>query len=236
MSHRWLIVALSCLFVSVVMSVGGFVILDLRDFVQNLVAEMVGLLAAFGIAIFLIEGRFLSEQARRRKIVARLAGDLIREKAEALNMIPMELASYLASVLKPQMDFGLRVERASKVGGDDWESDVRPALLAVFHQAKGTRVKDINIFDPIPESEYRNWVKVTEDLISELRRRIENNLDLYEKLLELIDALQLFDKTVRECKWPQAVRTDDSRLQALSDLGIAYVDFLDKLGSVSSKL
>ena len=191
---------------------------------------------ALSIAILVIEGRFLSEQARRRKIVSRLARGLIREKAEALNMIPMQLARSLASVLKPQIDFDLRVERASRVGGDDWESDVRPALVAVFHQAKGTKAKDVSISDTIPESEYRDWVNVTEDLLSELHHRIESNIDLYEKLLELIDALHSFERTVQECRWPQTMRTDDGRLRALGYLGMAYVDFLDKLGPVNSKL
>lgn len=92
----------------------GFVVPQILLFTENLLAEAVGLAIASGLAILAIEGLFLTQQARPRRILARTAKAIVAEASEIGMMVTRENGTWIASVIDSA------VELEGEDIGSDW--------------------------------------------------------------------------------------------------------------------
>ena len=239
MSRKWLVVALVAIGLAAALAAAGYIAphllpdKDVLDFTRALLSSLFGVCLAFGIAVWLIEGTSLTRQGRRSKIIGITAKSIISYATEAISWDALALGRWLGSVLPEQI---IVDEEINKIQTSNWENSVNPVLLRVFQQAQQTMTKDIHIQDPIPQDEYRRTVFATRDFVREIRRRLESNLDVHERLWELSESLENLEEVVTKCWWPVNFREEENRFHCLGQLGIASVEFHESLNRIYRRL
>ena len=148
MSWFWKIVTLLSLIAAASFVVLGFGVPHLLPFTENLLAEAIGLLAAFGLAIIFIEGRALTQQARRHKILTRTAKSIVAEASEIGMMLTWEIGTWLVSALDSTVDlYGQDI-------GNDWDADIKPLLRKVYDGAEALTTGSILAKDVLTYEDY----------------------------------------------------------------------------------
>ncbi|MDE2837684.1 MAG: hypothetical protein OXL97_09300 [Chloroflexota bacterium] len=208
----------------------GFLVPRLLPFTENLIAEAIGLAVGLGLAIILIEGRFLTQQARRRTIIARTAKSIVGEADEIGMMLTWEFGNFLASAL--DWDVGLRSEDR----GDDWVLDIKPLLQQIYGKAECVDVGDIPYQDTLPYEEYRGWVDSTKHYSQRIRNRIEANLDVHERLLELGEAFDDLDHVLVQSMWSTSAGIEAKRFNSLGRIGNSLIHVMETIGTVHKGL
>jgi hypothetical protein len=192
-------------------------------FTQNILAEVFGLGVAFGLAIILIEGQILTQEARRRRIVTRVAKSTLEFASEIGMGVTWELGTWLVSILNSP------IELEGEERGDDWDKDVKPLLRRVYDEAE--KVKEITV-PYLTYEDYRSYVEGLEDFARRIRERIETNLEVHEMLLELGEKLDELDKCLIQSKWANSGVDEIDRYHRLGRLGnnITYLmETIDRL-------
>lgn len=230
MSIRWMVISFLSFVVAAILIVLGFALPRLLSFAENLFAEAVGLAIAFGLAIVAIEGRFLTQQARRRRIVKRIARSIGAEASEIGILLICELGTWLVSVLDST------VELEGEDIGNSWDADIKPLLSQIYKEAEGLSDDAILVQDGLPYEEYRHWINSAKEYSQRIRNRIETNLDVHEHLLELTEGFDHLDSALVRSMWPISVRTEVDRFHSLGQVGIVLIRLMETIDTVNSKL
>jgi hypothetical protein len=181
-------------------------------FTQNILAEASGLGIAFGLAILFIEGRSLTQQRRRRKIVTRVAKSTLAFADEIGMGLTWELGIWLRSMLESSVDL------YGEQRGNDWDKDIKPLLRRIYGEAG--RVKETTLpLGSLTYEDYRSYVEGLKDVVRQIRRRIETNLEVNEMLLELGEKLDELDKCLTQSMWATSATTEMERSHRLGRLG-----------------
>lgn len=239
MSRKWFVVALVAIGLAVALAAAGYMVPDLLpdnevlDFTRALLSTLSGVCLASGVAVLLIEGDSLTRQSRRSKITRLTAKSIISYAAEAISWDALALGRWLGSVLPEYTSVD---EEINKSQGSNWENSVNPVLIKVFQQAQQVTTKDINILDPIPEDEYKRTVFATRDFVSEVRKRLESNLDVHERLLELSESLEKLEQVLTRCSWPINIREEENRFYCLGQLGTTFIELHESLNRIYRRL
>ncbi len=237
MSLYWLVAALTCFITSVALAVVGYVVPRLLPFTKALLASLIGVLLALGVAIVLIEGSSLTRLGRRGKIIKRTANSIISDAAFAISWDTLALGRMLGSVLPEQIDVDSEIQnQENKIQYPSWESSVSPVLRGVFELAKSVNATDIEYVDPVPPDDYKRTVLGTRDFVRGILKRLESNLDVHERLLELSEALDKLDHVITQCLYPINIREEENRFRSLGQLGIASIDFQESLNTIHGRL
>ena len=224
----WISVASLSFVTAIALLALGFLEPRLLPFTENILAETVGLAMAFGLAVIVIEGRALTQQARRRRIVTRMANSVIAEADEIGMMISWEIGTWLVSAL----DSAVELEGMDR--GNDWDADIKPLLRQVFDQAETLKANGIPFKDALSYEDYLSYIDGARRYSQRIRNRIEANLDIHEHLLELAEAFDSFDSILTRSMW--SVGTDVDRLQSLGCVGNAYIRVMEAIGKVHARL
>ena len=228
MSLQWIAITVACFVGAFILGVLGYWLPHLLPFTENLFAEGIGLTVALGLAIIFIEGRFLTQQSRRRKILSKMAKSTLQEASEIGMMLTWELGTWMVSV------FPTKVDLYGEDRGNNWDVDVKPLLNQVYAEAIG--LDYLPYVDTLPHEDYRRWVEEGKSYAQRIRSRIQTNLDLHEYLLELVEAFDEFDSTLTERMWHTAVRTETERFNGLGQLGYGFVRVMETVGLIYSRL
>ena len=229
MSRRWIFITLLSFASASAFVALGFVVPQLLPFTENLIAEAVGLAIAFGLAILAIEGPFLTQQARRRKILARTTESIVAEASEIGMMVSWEICTWLASVIDSAVEF------EGEGVGTDWDADIKPLLLQICCEAEALRAEDIVWKEVLSYEDYRSWMDGIKGYSQRIRNRFEANLDVHEQLLELAEAFDRLDVVVGSSMWVTSIRTEVDRINSLGRVGNALVRLMDTIGAVHSR-
>ena len=205
----------------------------LLPFSKALLASSFGVFLTLGIAILVIEGASLTRLGRRNKIIERTSRAIIADAAEKISWSTLGLGRWLGSVLPKQIVVD---EEINNDQNQNWESSVNPVLLNVFRLAEQVCSVDINTLDPIPLEDYKETVLGTRNLVSDVRRRLESNLDVHERLLELSEAIEKLEQVLTHCWWPENIREEENRFRSLGQLGTASIDFHESLNRIRRRL
>ena len=230
MSRRWIIITLLSFASAAAFVALGFVVPQLLPFTENLLAEAVGLAIAFGLAILAIEGPFLTQQARRRRILARTAKAIVAEASEIGMMVTWEIGTWLTSVIDSA------VELEGEDVGSDWDADIKPLLRQVYCEAEALRTEDIVWKEVLPYEDYRSWMDGIKGYSQRIRSRFEANLDVHEQLLELAEAFDRLDVVVTRSMWVTSIRTEVDRINSLGRVGNALTRLMETIGAVRAHL
>ena len=230
MSGRWIVIALLSFITAAVLIALGFVAPRLLPFTENLLAEAIGLATAFGLAVVVIEGRSLTQQARRRRIVAQTAKSTVAEASQIGMMLTWDLGTWLVSVLDSTVDL------ESEDLGDDWDADIKPLLCQIYDEAEALDVDAVLSEDALSYEYYRSWINGIKDYSQRIRHRIETNLDVHERLLELAEAFDRLDSTLTRSMWPSSIRTEVDRFHSLGRVGKALTRLMETIGTVYARL
>ena len=230
MSGRWMLIASLSFIAAALLIVLGFGVPRLLPFTENLLAEAFGLAMAFGLAVMVIEGPFLTQQARRRRILARMARSIAGEASEIGMMLTWEIGTCLVSVLDSTVDL------EGEDRGDDWNADIKPLLRQVYDEAETLAVDGILYKDALSSEDYRSWIDGIEGYSQRIRNRIETNLDVNERLLELAEAFDRLDSALTRCTWPISMRTEIDRFHSLGRVGNALTGLMEAIGTVHARL
>ena len=198
----------------------------LLPFTEALLASLFSVFFALSIAIFLIEGPSMTRLGRRNRIIERTSKAIIVDAAEKVSWSTLGLGRWLGSIL-PQPIFV--DEEINNIQGQDWEYSVNPVLRKVFQLAEQVRVADIEGLDLVPEDEYKRTLVGTRNIAIEVRRRMESNLDVHERLFELSEELGKLEQVLTRCSWPENISEEQNRFRSLGQLGTACIDFCDSL-------
>jgi hypothetical protein len=226
MTKIWGATALVSLFIGVLTGVAGYLPWwSPSDFTQNILAEAFGLGIAFGLAILFIEGRSLTERARRRKIVTKAAKSTLEFADEIGRRLTWELGTWLRSVLDSSVDL------YGEERGNDWDKDIEPLLRLVYGEAE--KVKETALPGvALTYEDYRSHVEALEDFARQIRQRMETNLEVNEMLLELGKKLDELDKCLTRSMWATSAANEMERFHWLGRLGniMTYVmETIDRL-------
>ena len=233
LSRFWIIMTLVCFTICVSLAAAGYTAPRLLPFTEALLAAVFSVFFTLGIAILVIEGPTLTRLGRRNKIIERMSRAIITHAAEKISWSTLELGRWLGSVLPEQVDVN---EEINKFQNMKWESSVNPALREVFLLAENVRAIDIESINPIPEDEYKEILVWRKNITTDIRRRMESNLDVYERLFELSDALERLEQVITHCWWPENIREEEKRFHSLGRLGIACIDFHESLNRIHRRL
>ena len=228
MSRYWLAIAFTGLIIAVVAAAVGYMTPHLLPFTENMLAEGFGLAIAFVLAVLFIEGRSLTQQSRRRKILAKMAKSTLQEASEIGMMLNWELGTWMASVFPTNADL------YSGDRGDNWNVDIKPLLQQIYSEAIG--LTQLPYENTLSYENFRDWIEEGKSYSQRIRNRIQANLDLHEFLLELVEALDEFDSTLTKCMWQTTVQTEEDRFHALGHLGNGLVQVMEKIGLIFSQL
>lgn len=206
----------------------------LCTFTEALLASLFGVFFALGIAILVIEGTSLTRLGKRNKIIELTSRSIIANTAETISWSTLALGRWLGSVLPQQVDVD---EEINNIQDPNWESSVNPVLLKVFQRAGQVGAADINAMNPVLlEEDYRTIIYGKKDFINDVRTRLESNLDVHERLLELSEALVKLEQVLTNCWYPVNIREEENRFHSLGQLGIASVDFHESLNRIHRRL
>ena len=230
MSKFWIITISAFFIFAVVLIVLGFLIEELPSFAENLFAEAIGIAIAFALAFALIERKFLTQQDRRQKIIAPIAKSIVGEASEIGTTLIWELSTWIVSAL--DMDIDLEDEGIR----GDWDNCIKPLLHSVNERAESLNSYEIPVEDTLSYEDYRGWIERFNHYHNRIRSRIESNLDLHEKLLELSEAFRCFEMTLVRSMWPVSIRTEVDRFHSLGHIGNALIELTGKVGSVHARL
>ena len=222
-----------CFVIAAALAAVGYFVPHLLPFTEALLASIFGIFVALGIAILVIEGTSLTRLGRRNKIMERTARSIRSDAAYAISWDTLALGRWLGSILPEQVAVD---EEINDIQDLNWESSVNPVLLKVFQRAQQVTTKDIDILDPIPEDDYKRTVFETRNFVNDIRKRLESNLDVHERLLELSEALEELEQILTICLWPMNIREEENRFHCLSQLGIASIEFHESLGRMHLRL
>lgn len=199
-------------------------------FMENLFAEAIGLLVAFGLAIIFIEGRALTQQTRRHKILTRTAKSIVAEASEIGMMVTWEIGTWLVSALDSTVDlYGEDI-------GNVWDADIKPLLRQIYDEAEALPTHSILAKDIMTYEDYRSWIDGIKGYCQRIRNRIEANLDINERLLELANAFDGFDSILTRSMWPNSVRTEVDRIRSLGRVGNALTRLMEVIGTTHARL
>ena len=229
MSIHWMVISFLSFVVAAILIVLGFVVPRLLSFAENLFAEAIGLTVAFGLAIVAIEGRFLTQQARRRRIVKRIAKSIVAEASQIGILLTWELGAWLVSVLDSTVELG------GEDIGNDWDADIKPLLRQIYNEAETLGDDAILVEDSLPYEEYRHWINSTKEYSQRIRNRVETNLDVHEHLLELTEGFDRLDSALVSSMWPISVRTEVDRFRSLGQVGIVLIRLMETIDTVNSR-
>ena len=230
MSRRWIVITLLSFTSAAVFVALGFVVPRLLPFTENLLAEAVGLAIAFGLAILAIEGPFLTQQARRRRILASTAKSIVAEASEIGMMLTWEIGTWLASVTDSA------VELEGEDVGSDWDADIKPLLRQVYCEAEALRTEDIVWQEVLPYEDYRSWIDGIRGYSQRIRNRFEANLDVHEQLLELAEAFDRLDVALTRSMWVTSIRTEADRIHSSGRVGNALTRLMETIAAVHAHL
>ena len=228
MSRLWVALAVACSGVASVLVLIGYMVPDFLPFTKNLIAEGVGLLIALALAIILIEGRSLTQQSRRRKIVAQMAKSTLQEASEIGMMLNWELAKWMVSLFDGKVDI---------YGGDKyeiWDVDIKPLLKEVY--AEAIDLDHLPHVDTLPYEDYKKWIEEGKSYSRRIRNSFQANLDLHEYLLELVEVLDEFDSTLTRCMWHTSVSSEIERFHGLGQLGNGFIHVMETVGLLYLRL
>ena len=230
MGRIWIVATLLSIVTAALLCLVGFLVPRLLPFTENLIAEAIGLAVGLGLAIIVIEGRFLTQQARRRKIIARTAKSIVGEADDIGMMLTWEFGTSLESAL--DWDVGLRSEDR----GDDWDPDIKPLLQQIYGKAEAVDVRDIPFQDALPYEEYRQSIDSTKHYSQRIRTRIEANLDVHERLLELGEAFDRLDHALMQSMWSSSASSEAKRFNSLGRIGNALIHVMEAIGTMHKRL
>ena len=218
---------------AVTFATAGFTIPRLLPFAEALLSALFSVFLALSIAIFLIEGPSMTRLGRRSRIIERTSKAIIADAAEKNSWSTLGLGRWLGSILPQPINVD---EEINNIQDPNWESSVNPVLRKVFRRAEDVVAADIKSADAIPVHEYEETVAGTRDFVSDVRRRLESNLDVHERLLELSEAIEKLDQVITQCWYPINIREEENRFRSLGQLGIASIDFHESLNRIHRRL
>ncbi len=232
LSQKWRLWAIVCFVIAIGSAVVGYMVPRLFPFTQAMLASTFGVFLALTLAIWLIEGTSLTRLGRRSKITERMSRQLLSDAAEQISWSALDLGRWLGSILPQQVIVDEEIDSEDL----NWETSITPVLCKVFRRAKEVCAADINSTNPIPVEDYMATISGTRDLVRDVRRRLENNLDVYEQLLELSEAIEKIEQSIQPCWYPINIRREANRFRCLGQLGFACIELQDSLGRMHRRL
>ena len=229
-SWFWISIASLSFVAAALFVVLGFGVPRLLPFTENLIAEAFGIAIGLGLAVIVIEGRALTQQTRRRKILTRTAKSIVAEASEIGMMLTWEIGTWLVSALDSTIDL------YGEDRGDDWDADIKPLLREVYDQAEALTTDIILAKDILTYEDYRSWIDGIERYSNRIRRRFEANLDIHEHLLELAEAFDSLDSIMTRTMWSSSVGTEVDRICSLGRVGNALTLLMEVIGTTHARL
>ena len=227
MSRRWWgVVSVSLLAGAVLVGV-GFWLFDARSFLENLIAEAIGLAFALGIIVWLVEGPILTRERRVRAIleyrqrVFQVAGEIV-----TLDVI--DLGRFLASILEPEIDlYGPE--------GGRWV-EFKPLLREVFRRTGNVRRDGLPNYIGLDEE----YAHSTMTGCLHIRERIKKSIDekpefaKREVLGNIPMTLEHMKQSVERAERLGLLSDPIARHEEISHLGESLLDILDTIESITS--
>ena len=151
MSKKWWAVIGASFLAGVAFVGAGFYLFEPASFLENLIAEAIGLLFALGIVVLLIEGPVLSRERRVRDIVE-YKRQVFQIAWEIGSQSACDIAQLIANDFEPSINlYGYERGR--------W-NEFKPLLRAVFRHARDVRYKGLPTY---PSTQSTLMLKVIQE-------------------------------------------------------------------------
>ena len=217
MSKKWWAVIIVSFFLAAVLTGLGILQFDAADFIENLIIEIIGLLLALGIAVWVIEGKVLTREKRIRDIV-RYRQRVFQLVVEIGLQLARDIAEPLASEFDPEIDlYGQERE--------DWDQ-FKPLLRKVFSLAKDVRYDGLPPYSCLTKEDADSYMSACREMTERIKERIKEQPDFME-----LNVLGLLPWTISEIEHlvKRAYRLDlldepISRYNTIGELGNRILD------------
>ena len=186
MNKTWWAVATGSVLGGAVLVGLGFYLFEPNGFLENLLAEAIGLLVALAVIIVLIEGPILTRQKRIREILE-YRRQVFQAAGATAPLIAQNIAQPIADEFQPPTDL-YGPERGK------WD-EFEPLLRQVFRQAMAVRQNGLPDYDELAldEGYARSIMQACLDMERRSRQAMETNPEFASW-----DVLGSFDMTLRQ--------------------------------------
>ena len=204
----------------------GLWVFEPMDFLENLIAEAVGLTFALAIIILLVEGPVLTRQRRVRAILAYKKKGF-QKGAEIGNLIVTDMAQLITRDFEPYIDL-YGPERGN------WE-EFEPLLRQVFISAMEVRRHGVPDYPSLNEEIARSFMKGCEDM-AKRTQEIANSKPEFNKweilgnfslaLIQIVHHIERAEKL-------DLLSNPTERYVAIGELGYLLLEMLKGINSSS---
>ena len=167
-SFAWWAVSSAFLVSAIGLIAFGFWCFGFLSFSENLIAEAVGLLIALSVAIWVIEGRVLSRESRRRDILE-YRRQVFQIVGEIGFLLAKDIAEPLANEFEPEIDL-YGYERGN------WE-EFKSLLREIFRRLRDVRHNGLPPYIGLTEEDADSIMRACQNMTSQIRERINSRPD-----------------------------------------------------------
>lgn len=197
MSKRWWAFAVGCVAGAIGLIGAGFLLFGDQGFLENLVAEAIGVLVGLGVIVWLIEGRVLTTQKRIRDTLE-YRRRVFQTVWDNTQLFAREVALIIAGDFEPPVDlYGHE--------SGNWE-EAEPLLRKLFRRAMDAPHEGMPKYVSLTEENAQSYFTTAADVEARIREAVaqrpefdrtdvlgplEMNLALLASHIEHVDRLAL---------------------------------------------
>lgn len=220
MSKRWWGVVMGSFLVGTILVGTGFWLFEDQSFLENLIAEAIGLTFAFGIVVWLIEGPVLTRERKLRAILE-YKWRVYQRTWEIGHMMAREIAEPIATHFEPAFD----------LYGDErgrWDA-FEPLIRAVFRRARNVPEDGLPLYPSLDEESVRMTFESCASMENRIREVIDTKPDLENQVLPLVIALARIQQHIKMADRLGFLDDQAKRYKIIGDLGDLVLDILDTI-------
>ena len=204
----------------------GFWVFEAMDFLENLIAEAVGLTFALAIIVLLVEGPVLTRQRRVRAILE-YKRKVFHRGAEIGNLLVIDMAQLITGDFEPYIDL-YGPERGN------WD-EFEPLLRQIFRSAMEVRRFGVPDRPSLTEEAARSFMKGCEDMAKRTQEIVNSKPD-FNKWDILGNFSLSFTKIVHDIERAEQLdllSNSTERYVAIGELGDSLLEMLRGINSSS---
>ena len=212
MNKIWWGIVGGCLAGALALTGAGFVLFGNRGFLENLVAEAIGVLIGLAVIIWLVEGRVLTRQQRVRETL-RYRRDISQAVWEFTHIFARDIAQPLAGDFEPGIDlYGHE--------SGSWP-EFKPLLQEIFRRAMDVSEQGLPRYASLDEEHSRRYMESALIGVERIQEKVEKvpNFDSEDILGSLVFDLELLSSHAKNAVERNLLSNPVSRYAEVGQLG-----------------
>ena len=226
MSKKWWAVIVASFVISVALVATGFFLFEPLGFLENLIAEAIGLALAIGIVVWLIEGPVLSREKREKeriRAIVEYKRRIFAISSEIGSLTAQEIAQFISN------DFTSEVDLYGYERGN-WE-EFEPLLRTTFRRAMDVRRDGLPPYPSLDKESADSIMNGCRKMVMRIREEIDSNPEFAKwEVLGMFDIrLDSIIHTIERAEGLNLLDDPIEQYDVIGDLGERVLHMLDSI-------